>query len=91
VRHGLRSSRYGVLAVPDLFAIVVGPGSLIVDADLVFDDGLNVPEVEDAIVAAAAALRARWPTVAYVYLNLVARHRPRRFTPAGRFSSPMHR
>jgi len=51
---------------------VVGPGSLVVDADLVFDDGLNVPEVEDAIVAAAAALRARWPTVAYVYLNPVA-------------------
>lgn len=41
--------------------------------------------------AAAAALRARRPTVAYVYLNPVAQHRPRRFTPAGRFSSPVHR
>ncbi|HEV2635677.1 MAG TPA: cation diffusion facilitator family transporter [Actinocrinis sp.] len=71
----------GVVAVPDLFAIVIGPSSLIVDADVVFDDDLNVPEVEEAIVPAAAALRTCWPTVAYVYLNPVAQHRHRRFTP----------
>ena len=36
----------GVVGVPDLFAIVVGPSSLIVDADVIFDDGLDVPRVE---------------------------------------------
>jgi divalent metal cation (Fe/Co/Zn/Cd) transporter len=77
----LIGNQSGVLAVSDLFAIVVGPSSLIVDADVVFDDELNVPEVEDVIVAAAAALRARWPTVVYAYLNPVAQYRPRRFTP----------
>ena len=68
----------GVVAVPDLFAMVVGPAIVIVDADVIFEDGLTVPQVEQIIVDAAAALRTRWSTVAYVYLNPVAEHRPRR-------------
>jgi divalent metal cation (Fe/Co/Zn/Cd) transporter len=56
----------GVVSVPDLFAIVVGPSSLIVDDDVVFDDALDVPKVEGIIVAAAAAMRHQWPSVAYV-------------------------
>jgi len=81
----LVAGRPGVVAVPDLFAIVVGPSSLIVDADVVFEDGLDVPQVENIIVDIAAALRAIWPTVAYVYLNPVAQKRSRRFaTGSGR-------
>jgi divalent metal cation (Fe/Co/Zn/Cd) transporter len=81
MRHVV-GTQSGVVAVPDLFALVVGPASLIVDADVIFEDGLTVPDVEKVIVAAASALRARWPFIAYVYLNPVAEHRHRRFTPA---------
>jgi cation diffusion facilitator family transporter len=80
----LVGARAGVVAVPDLFAIVVGPSSVIVDADVIFDDVLTVPQVEAIIVDAAATLRARWPAVAYVYLNPVAAYRPRRFSARSR-------
>lgn len=76
--RGLVNDLPGVIAVPDLFAVVVGPSSLIVDADVVFDDSLDVPQVEAIIVDAATAMRARWPTITFVYLNPVAQHRPRR-------------
>jgi hypothetical protein len=75
------SEHVGVVAVPDIFALVVGPSSVIVDGDVVFDDDLDVPEVEAIIVSAAAKLRARWPAVGFVYLNPVARHRDRRVRP----------
>jgi cation diffusion facilitator family transporter len=68
----------GVVAVPDLFAMVVGPATLIVNGDVVFEDALDVPGVEAVIVDAAQALRRTWPAVAYVYLNPVAAARPRR-------------
>jgi divalent metal cation (Fe/Co/Zn/Cd) transporter len=67
----------GVVAVPDVFAVVVGPSSVIVDGDVVFEDDLDLPQVEAVIVAAAAQLRRRWPSVAFVYLNPVAAARPR--------------
>ena len=73
------ADRPGVVAVPDMFAIVIGPASVIVDADVIFEDGLNVPQVEGIIVDASTALRESWPSIAYVYLNPVAEHRPRRF------------
>jgi cation diffusion facilitator family transporter len=72
------AAQRGVLGVPDLFAVVVGPESLVLSADVIFDDDLDVPQVEVAIVAAAAALRRRWPGVVYVYLNPVAAPGPRR-------------
>jgi cation diffusion facilitator family transporter len=68
----------GIEGVPDLFGIVIGPATVIVNSDVVFADGLDVPAVEAAIVSAAAALRREWPAVAYVYLNPVAAARPRR-------------
>ena len=68
----------GVVDVPDLFAVVVGPSSLIVDGDVTFADELDVPEVEETIVRSAAALRERWPSIEYVYLTPVPRARPRR-------------
>ena len=67
----------GVVSVPDVFAVVVGPSIVIVDGDVVFDDDLDVPAVEAVIVAAAAGLRRRWPSIAYVYLNPVAAARSR--------------
>lgn len=68
----------GVIAVTDLFAVVVGPSSLIVSGDVTFADALDVPAVEQTIVRANAALRQRWPNIEYVYLTPVARARPRR-------------
>jgi cation diffusion facilitator family transporter len=67
----------GVLDVADLFAVVVGPNTLVVNGDLTFDDDLTVPAVETAIECASAALKERWPAVAYVYLTPVASRRPR--------------
>ena len=76
----LVSKQAGVVGVPDIFAIVVGPASLIVDGDVIFDDALDVPRVEQAIVDAAAALRSSWPEIVFVYLNPVSAHRSRRRT-----------
>jgi cation diffusion facilitator family transporter len=73
----------GVVSVPDLFGIVVGPSSVIVDGDVSFDDDLDLPAVERTIMHAAVALRQRWPSVEYVYLTPVARARPRRVTQTG--------
>jgi len=72
--------------VPDIFAVVVGPSSLIFDGDVVFDDDLDVPKVEAIIVAAAAAMRHQWPSVAYVYLNPVSARRARRGAPAAQIA-----
>ena len=68
----------GVEAVPDLFAVFVGPATLMVAGDVIFEDTLDVPAVEAAIVTAAAVLRKGWPAIAYVYLNPVAAARARR-------------
>jgi cation diffusion facilitator family transporter len=75
--RALIGEQAGVVGVPDVFAVVVGPSSVIVDGDVVFDDHLDVPQVEAVIVAAAAGLRRQWPSVAFVYLNPVAAARPR--------------
>jgi len=66
-----------VVDVPDVFAVVVGPSSLIVDGDVTFSDDLDVPQVEQAIMGIAAALRERWPLIDYVYLTPVPTARPR--------------
>jgi cation diffusion facilitator family transporter len=71
------AAQQGVLGVPDLFAVVVGPSTLIVDGDVTFRDELTVPEVEAVIDRASAELRSRWPQVRYVYLTPVAERRPR--------------
>jgi cation diffusion facilitator family transporter len=68
----------GIVGVPDIFAMVVGPSTVIVDADVIFDDELDVPQVEIIIGRAAAALRSQWPAIGFVYLNPVAGHRSRR-------------
>ena len=82
--HRVVAAQPGIVAVPDLFAVVVGPSSLIVDGDVTFADELTVPDVEQAIIGAAAALRARWPSVDYVYLTPVPTARSRRGARAPR-------
>jgi cation diffusion facilitator family transporter len=76
--QALVADQPGVVDVPDLFAIVVGPATFIVDGDVTFADEMSVPEVEGVIEHATAALKSRWPQVAYVYLTPVAAQRPRR-------------
>ena len=82
--HRVVAAQPGIIAVPDLFAVVVGPSSLIVDGDVTFADELTVPDVEQAIIGATAALRARWPSVDYVYLTPVPKARSRRAARASR-------
>ena len=74
-------SQAGVVEVPDLFAVVVGPASLIVNGDVTFEDALDVPDVEEAIMRSAAALGARWPSIDYVYLTPVSHVRCSRGGP----------
>jgi cation diffusion facilitator family transporter len=69
----------GVVDVPDLFAVVVGPSSLIVNGDVTFADDLDVPAVEQTITRSDAALQAHWPSIDYVYLTPVPRARARRW------------
>lgn len=69
------AAQQGVVAVPDLFAVVVGPSSLIVNGDVTFHDALDVPAVEETIKRSAAALGQRWPAIDYVYLTPVSRAR----------------
>ena len=68
----------GVVTVPDLFAVVIGPSSLIVDGDVVFAADLDVQSLEKTITRCVAALRTRWPAIEYVYLTPVSKARPRR-------------
>jgi hypothetical protein len=72
-----------VVDVPDLFAVVIGPSSLIVDADVTFADDLDLQAVEKTIMRCADALTERWPAVEYVYLTLVSKPRPRRVVRRG--------
>ena len=46
---GSSRDRTGVADVPDLFAVAIGPSSLIVDGDVIFADDLDVPTLEEAI------------------------------------------
>jgi cation diffusion facilitator family transporter len=61
----------GVVEIPSLLAVVVGPAALVVDGDVTFEDALTVPEVEAALAGMARGLKARWPEVRYVYLTPV--------------------
>jgi len=78
--HDVAADEPGIVDVPDLFAVVVGPSELIVDGDVTLRDELDVPQVEATIERAATALRSQWPEIRYVYLTPVPRHRPRRYS-----------
>jgi cation diffusion facilitator family transporter len=72
------AAQHGVIEIADLFAVVIGPATLIVDGDIVFSDDVDVVNLERTITDAATALRERWPVIEYVYLTPVADARPRR-------------
>ncbi len=91
------TAQAGVVDVPDLFAVVVGFSSLIVNGDVTFHDDLQVPAVEETIMRSAAALGERWPGIDYVYLTPVSRarlprggpwFRPKRSTAATNQDAP---
>ena len=73
----------GVVDVPDLFAIVVGPSSLVVDGDVTFAHDLDLPAVEKTILHCVHVLRERWPPIKYVYLTPVGQARPTRAARSG--------
>ncbi len=72
------TAQAGVAGVPDLFAVFVGPSSIIVNGDVLFAEGLTVSAVELAIIQVTAALRSRWPSIEFVYLTPVPLARLRR-------------
>ncbi len=72
------AAQNGIEDIPDLFAVVVGPSSLVVNGDVTFDHGLDVSDIERTIVDSTAALRERWPSIEFVYLTPVHLARPRR-------------
>jgi cation diffusion facilitator family transporter len=76
-------SQPGIIDVPDLFAIVVGPMSLVVDGDVIFSPDLDVPVVEQTIMRANEELRKRWPSIEFVYLTPVPAKRSRLRSRAG--------
>jgi divalent metal cation (Fe/Co/Zn/Cd) transporter len=78
MRH-IIAAQPGVVDIPDLFAVVVGPSSLIVNSDVTFADDLDVPAVEQTIVRSRTALRAQWSSIDYVHLTPVSRARARRW------------
>jgi cation diffusion facilitator family transporter len=59
----------GVIEVPELLAVVIGPSSLVVDGAVTLRDELTAPEIEGILDRAAADLRSRWPEIRYVYLT----------------------
>jgi cation diffusion facilitator family transporter len=71
------AAQAGIVDVTDLFAVVVGPATLIVDGDVIFEDELSAPGIEASIEQAGADLRSRWPEIRYVYLTPVTERRPR--------------
>ncbi|HYB15373.1 MAG TPA: cation diffusion facilitator family transporter [Streptosporangiaceae bacterium] len=79
---GVITAQPGVVDVPDLFAVVIGPSSLIVDGDVTFADDLDLQAVEKTITRCTAALTQRWPAIEYVYLTPVSKPRPRRVVRA---------
>jgi cation diffusion facilitator family transporter len=65
------ASQDGVKEVSDLFAIVVGPMSLVVDGNVIFQDDLSVAVVEKTIEHTDEELRQRWPMIQHIYLTPV--------------------
>ncbi len=67
----LVASQAGVVEVSDLFAIIVGPMSFVVDGNVIFEDDLPVAVVEQTIIQTNEKLRQRWPMIQYIYLTPV--------------------
>jgi cation diffusion facilitator family transporter len=65
------ASQPGVVEVSDLFAIVVGPMSAVVDGNVIFQDDLTAAVVEQTIIHTNEELRKRWPLIRHIYLTPV--------------------
>lgn len=65
------ASQAGVVEVSDLFAVIVGPMSLVVDGNVIFQDDLSISVVEKTIERTNKELRERWPMIQYIYLTPV--------------------
>jgi cation diffusion facilitator family transporter len=65
------ASQEGVIEVSDLFAVVVGPMSLVVDGNVIFQSDLPVSAVEQSIERTNEELRRRWPMIQHIYLTPV--------------------
>jgi cation diffusion facilitator family transporter len=78
----------GVVDVADLFAVVVGPFTVVVDGDVIFEDELTAPDIEASIERAGNELRSSWPQIRYVYLTPVSERRVRGARRAGPAAPP---
>jgi cation diffusion facilitator family transporter len=65
------ASQPGVVEVLDLFAIIVGAMSFVVDGNVIFQDDLSASVVEQTIIHTNEELRRRWPMIQYIYLTPV--------------------
>lgn len=65
------AAQEGVVEVSDIFAVVVGPMSLVVDGNVIFRDDLSVAAVEAIIQHTNEELQTRWPMIQYIYLTPV--------------------
>jgi cation diffusion facilitator family transporter len=70
-------SEPGVADAPDIFAIVVGSDSWVVDGEIVFSTDSDLARAEQSIIRATDNLRKRWPAIDYVYLTPVSAQAPR--------------
>lgn len=70
------AAQAGVVDIPDLVAVVIGPAMLAVEGDVTFDGALTVREAETALSSIETELRKHWPDVRYVSLTPVAAYRP---------------
>ena len=58
-----------VVAVPTLLTMQLGPGDILVAAKVDFDDAVTGADIEAASDDAERRLRARYPTIRYVFLD----------------------
>jgi divalent metal cation (Fe/Co/Zn/Cd) transporter len=58
-----------VMAVPVLLTMQLGPGNILVAAKVDFDDNVTGAEIESASDDAERRLRARYPSIRYVFLD----------------------
>jgi cation diffusion facilitator family transporter len=65
------ASELGVVEVSDLFAVVVGPMSVVVDGNVIFQEQLSALAIEQSIIHTNEELRKRWPMIQHIYLTPV--------------------
>jgi cation diffusion facilitator family transporter len=69
------SNQYGVLDVPELIAVYIGPQAVLVTGTVVLETHVTLPAAQRALEGAADAIRQQWPGETRVYLAPVAADR----------------